>query len=150
MSAETSPLLPQSQGQAKPKSSDHHIFLRVCHTAWSFVGTETLLASRATIMTYMMVVWAYALKQEIAGENDARLFPFYIGNISYTLQTGYFMLATVSHIWSAAQLGWVEPADLVESSGPCNTTPLHGTGPSENVAVALWARSCPCTSVPSP
>ena len=95
MSSETAPLLPQSQPPAS-KPHEHQIFLRICHATWSCVGTKTLLASRFTIAAYMISTLATALKEEVDSERDARLFPFNAGVISYTFQTVYFMIATVS------------------------------------------------------
>ena len=97
-SDESSPLLPQAETQQLPTvPHEHPIFLRVCHSQWSFLGGKTLLTSRLALTAYTAVVWIYTLVRDIKdNEEDGKLFPFYAGNISLTMQMVYYIISSVS------------------------------------------------------
>lgn len=94
--SENTPLLPTSTGASG--SHEHPIFLRVCHSPWTFIGQKSLMASRAAIFTYLTTVWIATLNRDMTEQDDAKLFPFYAGHISFTIQLIYYAITSVSSL----------------------------------------------------
>ena len=89
--SESTPLLPGSSNRNK----EHNIFLRFCHSPWSFIDQNALLLSRSVLLGYTSAVWITKLVVDIENGNGS-LFAFDIGHISLLMQMIYYAVTTVS------------------------------------------------------
>ncbi|KAL9127767.1 MAG: hypothetical protein Q9217_003425 [Psora testacea] len=94
--AETAPLLPQ----ANRPPHDHPIFLRVCHSAWPFLGQAKLLTTRSMIAAYLTVVLALSLYWEVKYATGKQ-WVFEASNISLMVQVIYYWITA---IWTMQHL----------------------------------------------
>lgn len=91
--SENTPLLGNNSGN---RPHEHPIFLRVCHSPWTFIGQKALLIYRGLIFSYLTTVWIATLRRDIEQENDSKLFAFYISHIGMTIQLVYYAITSVS------------------------------------------------------
>lgn len=83
----------------KPTKDEHPIFLRVCHSPWSFISQKVLLIFRSIIAAYMFITLGFALYYEVAKQKKGGLIPFEFHNIVWIIQMIYHTTAAVSAIF---------------------------------------------------
>ncbi|KAK3318809.1 hypothetical protein B0H66DRAFT_603375 [Apodospora peruviana] len=107
--AERTPLLEGRQGLPTPNGSyvqDPPIFLRVCHSPWSFMNQEALVYTRAGILAYLTVLEGMLIHYEIDYRKDEQDYSpwriiFQFSSISFGLLWLYHL---VVFCWSFTHL----------------------------------------------
>jgi hypothetical protein len=120
MSEET-PLLPLS---ARP-THEHAIFLRVCHSPWTFIGQKGLTTYRGIILAFLLSVFFTTLDYDIRIAGRGTYFPFYAGHITVGVQILYYTITTVSfRLQARGKQQWLMVRlDVVRSTHPVPTQP---------------------------
>lgn len=91
--SESTPLLPRPNKVAE----DAPIFARVCHSPWATIGQQSLMVYRGFIAFYMIVIFSMSLDHSINHtENGGKVFPFVASNVSWVMQTIYYIITFVS------------------------------------------------------
>ena len=91
--SESTPLLPRPNKVA----GDAPIFARVCHSPWAAISQQSLTIFRGFIAVYMIVVFSMSLDHSINHtKNGGKVFPFVASNVSWVMQTIYYIITFVS------------------------------------------------------
>ena len=91
MMTETDPLLPQADRPAYGIP----IFLQVCHSSWPMISQKGLLTVRATVASFLSILFALNIFYAIENTQRRRQFAFEASNVSLLLQILYYWITAV-------------------------------------------------------